>query len=427
MATRGQWNLNKPLYRPTYELFRLLAAPFGLRDPRAVLELVSIATSAASVALVWAAARVAGSARLAAFGSALLFAVTPTVWFFATNVEVHPPQLLAAAAGALWLSWAWRRDRLGEDALGLAILLVALTATHPTGAFYGPGLLALALVARSRGRRVRRIVPALLLCAGFALYVKYGISRTDLVGLYERNLIDLAERPESRWNPRVLLDGLQGAALLVPLAALHLARRPWRARPADRALLVPLAVLFATFALLLPSFGVGQRGAYYASLLPVLALGSALFLARLPPALLLPALLASIACQGWLAQRWIHEFHHRFSPEEWVAALESEAGEGTVVLVKNPRAEGGPIARFSTMFPMALTRVFLSQPPETLVTWASRRGRRLAVTRSLWEDPALTPEQAQYLRGLAALLGEPQPAGRPEYLLFPARVAGDAR
>jgi len=421
MATRGEWNLNKPLYPPVARLLARLVGPLGLRDPRAVLELLSQASSAGAVAATYLAARWARLGRLAGLGGALLLALAPTVWFFATTVEVHALQLLVAALGLAWLARAWRADALGEGVLGAAVFLVLLTAAHPTGAFFAPCLLLLVAQAWRRGRRPRGVALGLVVLAAFGLYVALGMSRHDVFVMYQANLDDLAADPV-RFQPRIAKDFARGAWALLPCAALGLVRRP--PREGDRpSLVLPSLVLIASYLVALGVFGAGQRGAYCLSVFPALALGSAAALAHLPRAVAVPLFLAAAAAQGLYAHARIVAYDDRYAAEAWIADLEEEAGPYAVVLVLDPHEEGAPMVRFSTLMPLTLNRVLVDMSPEELVDWTHRHRRRVAILRSLHEAQ-LVPAQAGFLAEITRLLGTPAPGGRPEYLLFPARSGG---
>ena len=408
------WRFAKPAYLPLYHLLALPARWFGIEETVPVLLALSIGSGALAAGCVYLAARAQGSRRASALGASALLATTPSIWFFSTSIEVHAPHLLAAAIGALWVARARARGTLGSRAWPIVALLGILGATHPTGAFWAPAA-ALLLLVRAK-RRVREV---LVLAAGLAVLLyafrAAGPERaaldTSAEYVIERSLAML-----NRWSVGGLWLGLgAGAGALTAAAVAWILLRPWRRRPDLLPLLLPIAVAVLPFLAILPGHLVYERGAHFLGVLPLFALGAAGLLDRLRPAALalvagLPTLLS-----GAFALHEIDEWHTAYLGNEWIEELKRDTDDRGLIFTRHATVMT-VIARHSEMFPATLGE--RSAPPVEMIVGQLDDGRRLAVTRDLWENAG--PGQRRYLDQLVQALGEPVPGARSEYLLFPA-------
>ncbi len=428
MAAKGSWHLNKVLYPPLADVAMFLAAPFGPRTPEPALLALSSVASALAVGVTYRTARLF-TRELPALLACTFLALCPTVWFFATVIEVHPPQFLVAA---LALHWA-TKGILRAGATGprpmpwpALVFLGLLVGTHLTGVLWAPAtvlFLGWSLQGPERARLrwlvVSLAVPLLVGAVAF-------LARSEHYNMYSKYLESFAATPWPEllraWNGRLFARELGlGLGLLLPAAALGTfggARAPWRQRPGT----VLALALIATFVCALPLANHTQRGAYYVSLYPLLAVSAARLFERLPRAWLVLVALALVPhVRIGLDQRGV--FEERYPPLAWVETLVAETDGRAVVIVRNP--VGGSVRRHSPLFSVTLDQELLQDSPVALFDWAQRRKLRIAVTRAVLAAP--TSREGEVLAALEARLGAPQPGADPAYVLFPAPAGPPAR
>jgi hypothetical protein len=141
---QGQWG--HVLYLPSARALLWLLSPESYVDSLRFLSGLSGALAGGCALLL---ARLWGASRPAACAGALLFALAPGPWFFATTVEVHT--LHAACVGAcalVTLLAPWRRGLLA--ALMVAATIPLLFFSHQSGILLGPGFVMLSGWARER-------------------------------------------------------------------------------------------------------------------------------------------------------------------------------------------------------------------------------------------------------------------------------------
>jgi len=134
------------LYIPAAHALALVW-PFG--GPLGPLYALSVLPTASAVGVIYLCARSFARRRDHCALAALMFAVTPAVWFFATVIEVHSLHLLVVSVCALVILEApWHRPAL---VIALTASMVSLTSlSHLTAPILGPGWVMLAQLARSR-------------------------------------------------------------------------------------------------------------------------------------------------------------------------------------------------------------------------------------------------------------------------------------
>lgn len=278
-------------YVPLGQLFRALFG--GWLGTEGALLLLSAAAVGAGVALTADLAQRLGAGTRGTVLSGLLLAFAPGVVFFGGVIEVHAVQFLGASA-ALWLAWRARgaEPRRAWLLLG-ASMLVAMLA-HLSNLLLLPGLVALAWRPRrdaDHGCRLsKRGLPALGLLAVAALAAALLLIKSDfatwsvhpalqwlgtllvfgdtfLSGFAERGFFTLVEAAHYLGAELVmplglLVVGFLGGAFVAFGRGAHES-----ASFARRALFACLPAL-----LVLPQGGVLERGGYFMSYAPLLAI-----------------------------------------------------------------------------------------------------------------------------------------------------------
>lgn len=331
------------LYQPAARLLGLLL-PRNLvtepGDPLWIAKSLSVVCTALGVAFTYGCCRRLGVLRWSSVGGALLLAVTPAIWFFATAIEVHAQHFALVSCGA-WLTLLapWRRPALATALC--APLFVAFALSHQSAPMLGPAWLLLAQLARRRsGQPALRLMPLFFVgCVWLAalllghLLVQWCRGRGFAFGIH-----DLAHTV-SRWHrpfaPNLLVD-----AVLLPLSAfvpLALLVSVSRAVPA---LLRGLAAL-----LLLPLiasvvwWGIAERGGYLIGPAFVLAALAATWLGSFRPKVGVPLAAGIILLQGAIALYQLRAFDAEgFNLEARVARLTTNLGDNRFVLSCNDNA-----------------------------------------------------------------------------------------
>jgi hypothetical protein len=310
LGGEGQWG--HVLYLPAARALQGLVSPPSFVDDLRLLSPLGVALAAGCALLL---ARVWGASRPAACAGALLFALAPGPWFFATTVEVHA--LHAACAGAcalLAVLVPWRRGLWAALIVAASVPLLFLS--HQSGVLLGPGFVLLSGWARERSgarpftRAELWLVVAPLYLAAFLGAVAYAAgSLENSVGGFlggTNATIVTFERGFALHGAR---EGwLVPLGLITPLVLWAVVARRLRG-PKLAVLLLLVVPSFAFFVL----WGVPERGGY--------ALPSALFLAAAGAAAFdvptrarwaLPVLAVAIqAVLGWTTTRSFDEPHWR--------------------------------------------------------------------------------------------------------------------
>jgi len=414
----GSWNYHNLLYLPTGHLLEALLRPFGT-STRTVLEILSVAATGLALAFTFAAARVQGIGRAAALCGTAVLAAAPTVWFYATCVEVHPLQLAASAGALLWFVRSADRGSLGRSALAPAFFFCILQSTHVSGVLCVPALFLLAFRGTGRWAWPRHVLLGLLVVALFA-GLWYGLQGAQ--GPAQRYagqaLRDLGTgwRPDFLWHELVVETGM-----LYPMAFALLAvtwRRDVQAvlRPLPLALLV-LVATFVPFAL---TFLVEERGAYYFWAVPALGL-CACRLLELMGSWKLPLAAALLGLHVYWGSEQIRAWTEDYPGHEWVPTLEEEAGSGALVLTLYSH-EWVAVQNHSGLEAVRPSDEALSVPERwaaalvKAVQIARAGNRKVVIMRSLYELDYPSFDQA--VEELVRRFGAPRPGRRPEYLVF---------
>jgi hypothetical protein len=425
MTDAGQWNYHNLLYLPVAHLAAELLRLFGV-GTRTALELLSAGATGLALALAYAAARGLGRGRAASVAGTLVLASAPTVWFYATCVEVHPLALASAAGVTLVLVRAAARGTLGASALPAALAFCVLQGTHVSAVLCVPALAFLAGAGRGRLALPRHVLPALLAVAGFA-FLWYRMQGAHgpaqrFGGQAVRGLGTHADLGFF-WHELVVEGGL-----LYPVAAVVLVRSVLREpallrAPLPRALLLLLAT-FVPFAL---SFIIEERGAYYQWALPALALCAAR-LFELLGALGLPvaAVIAGVQLVG--AREQVRAWSEEYPGHEWVPTLEREVAPDALVLtlfvddwvaVRNH-------SRLDAFRPPDATLVDPHISAGVLVKAvgaARKQGRTVVILRNLYEIDFRAFAEA--VQELVRRFGTPRPGSRAEYLILDAPAGAE--
>jgi len=238
--------------------------------PAEALRFLSVTSGAVVVGGTFVLARAFGAGRVAALAAAALFAVTPALWFYSAQIEVHALHAAAVVAVAL-VTWfaPWRRPALALAIVAFALPLLHLT--HQSGATLHLAWIALAFFAWRRvggdavGPRQLVLVVAPVMTAALAVALlvsdawQSDASFADLDGLggfVSDSRIELTGRR---------LAGMWGWP--IGWAWLALVVAPFAPRPRREAGVVALLAalpLLAFFTWL----GVPERGAYALGFLP---------------------------------------------------------------------------------------------------------------------------------------------------------------
>jgi hypothetical protein len=320
------------LYLPVCDL---VASVVGTKDPLLALRLVSVVPAALGCGFTFLLMRACGAPVFGALVAALLLALSPSVWFFGTTIEVHALLFgVVTFVGLVTLLAPWQRP-------ALALCLVAavfplLYWAHESTFVLGPGWVLLVQYARTR-RGGRYSWPALLLGVGpvllLALCVSVGTASLARFGSVLGILRDVdtqldvpGYQPAMHGRSVLLNEWLLPLGVLVPLALLgarRLGREAWRPLAIGALVLLPLA-FFVWWSVI-------ERGGYF--------MGSDAFL-LVPVALLLgdwsrgKGLLALLLLAGqatWARHR-IDEFDQGWVPAERVAQVRSALGDSGLLL-----------------------------------------------------------------------------------------------
>jgi len=268
------------LYVPlAHASYRALHALLGWDAHRSLIGFSALSTAAAVVVLARSLQRYRLAPAVRA-GLALLFAATPSVWFFATVGEVHALQLLAVtAATALAL-----RARDAPPAAAVALTsggIVAMVAAHLTTVLLAPALIVLARGDQpGRGLRwrgpgaaaARRAALAAALVAALAwMLARWSAGRFAPGPLFAFIVQAFRGRlAEGVWFGPAEVAGFLQAELVAPAFGILLLAAGGLFLGRSRRLLVPALVALAPYVLFLPQGGIREAGAYYLSLLPLL-------------------------------------------------------------------------------------------------------------------------------------------------------------
>jgi hypothetical protein len=338
-------------YLPLAHLFQYVLGPFYDGDPERPLLWLSASSTALAVGWTFLAARACGAGRSAAALGAGALATAPSVWFYATCVELHGPHLAVAAIVTTWLARAYASGRWGRGAVAPALAFLALYATHVGAALWLPALALVALRGGERWSWPRGAWLALLLggaalVAWIAFTRELPSSRRFAAEAAVGALLDW--KPATLWTEFVLpasllaLIGLPGLLLCAPARADR--RLTWRACAA-------CAVLPYLF--VVPGFAYAERGAYFAGVWPLLACGVALALEYATRPFTEPAARAAVfarpfprwgaftlllgatavVAQARYSVRYVADWEHAYRGHEWVEPLRLESGNRGFVLV----------------------------------------------------------------------------------------------
>ncbi len=293
-------------YLPTARVLEWLGLVEG---PAPALRAAASLGAAVGLGFSFLLARRAGVGRSAAGFATAMIGLTPAVWFFAVQVEVHGTQFAAVALGA-WLTaaapWARFGPALGSAMVGLALVHFG----HQSAPALGPGwVLLVAFAARRQGvilsapRVLFAVGPALvvaLVCADFAITLVG--EPAVLFGSKERVATFAAEHhnlPSLAWWRADIVLPLGAAVLGVLLGIAALVRRGRAGALEAAALAALIGVPTAIFAL----WAVDNRGGYLAASAPFLIwlVGRSpdLWRRRSTGVLLLVGLVLSQAMLGW--------------------------------------------------------------------------------------------------------------------------------
>ena len=276
-------------------------------------------------------------------------------------------------------------------------------------------------VARDRDgwRRPRRLALAAFLfvaIAGAWLWIAENETRSgELVRFVVDTTLSRSPRPSFVWREMIVPAGS-----LFFLAGIVLARSLWT-RPAVLGERLPLAtiVLFFSFVPVAATLGIDERGAYFLSLIPPLALVACHALERLGR-LRIPAALALVGGQLAWSLEEVRKWEHGYPGHEWVPALIAETrGRGTLITGDPEEAAAVwyhselrvvcPIARAVDERSLKL-RMFRT------LDRAVRAGEPLAIATSVFEIQGTGIREV--VERLIESHGRPVPGARSEYSLL---------
>lgn len=259
LESGGVWT--HALYFPAARVLWRLLEP---ANPVNGLKLVSLMGGACGGAAVYLLARAFDTDRFRALVAALLLAVSPAWWFFATTIEVLGLHLFCVALCALLVLLApWQRPVLATCLAALALPLVFQS--HKSGLFLGPGFVALSQVGRLRRGLPPLSWRALLLGVGPVFLASFVFAAWLSARMLGHRLSDLVRESSGfvagyhalgEGFVFVSLWGLPlGAVGPLALAALALRRtRGWQALAVAAWSALPLVFFCA--------WGVSERGGY---------------------------------------------------------------------------------------------------------------------------------------------------------------------
>lgn len=290
-----------------------------------VLRALSAAPAALAVGFVYVLARAWGATRGPAMAAALLLAVSPGWWFFATTIELHALHAACVALCALVvLAAPWERPVAA--AWIAAVPLPLLFLSHQSGLLLGPGLVLLAQFARRR-RGLSALGPAPLMLLVVPLFTATILAAIPTAAALAGDGVDRLMQTSRatvhdhhrEFSFAGLVEGwLQPLGLLLPVALVGLVRmrqRGW-ALAALLGLLVPSLVFFV-------AWGLPERGGYALPSAMFLAVLAALGLASFPRAapaagvlVVAQAALAWSALAAWDTPDWDERMRSRAAAVE---------------------------------------------------------------------------------------------------------------
>jgi hypothetical protein len=409
---RGRWSYHHVLYFPVAQgLFALVGGALGAAGT--LLLLSAAATGLAAALFLCAARELVG--RGVALGATALLVTAPGVVFYATTVEVHALQLALACGAVLWA--VRQRTDASVTAWPAALLLCGLVGTHLTGLAWAPACAWMLFRTRGGWARPRGLgAAAVVLVAFLGLWLSL---RGDTALAGGHVLLGL-ESAFGHWRPELLVrEVLAPAGLLYGCALLGMLAFPASVRAARPRLRTAVLLLLVPMVPFASTVEIYERGAYFLSLAPVVALLAVQWMRFVRPGVALAVALVLALVQGAWAWREVDEWEHRYPGHEWIEALLEETGERGIVLTSHAmevsciqghselgvlyvRTRGGALD-LQQLFPRA----------ERVLGLVKRRGEPIVVTRSLFEIE--DPDVQAFVETLTARYGEPRAGARPEY------------
>ena len=327
---RGQWSYHHILYFPTAHLLHGL---FGWAlDVEGTLQLLSAGSAALSVGLFYRVAR-EYLPRGPALASSTLFATAPSVVFYATTVEVHALQLPFAVGAVLWAVRRRTSEGFRENAWLPVALLCGLVGTHVTGLAWSLSCAYVLFRGSGRWAMPRRWLAAGLVLLGFLVSWLFLQGTSDIASGHV--LLGL-RKTLTPWQPGLLWrEVLEPAGLLYGCAIVALIAFPVIVRAARSTIRASILLLLAPVVPFAMTVGIFERGAYFISLVPVVAVLALQWMrfVRTGPAVVV-ALVLGVVQGGW-ALRNVDDWVHHYPGNEWIEALLEETGERGIVLTSH--------------------------------------------------------------------------------------------
>jgi hypothetical protein len=324
----GRWESPHALYFPLAHLVESTLGRWLHWTAESDLMALSVLCGALAGTLFVLACMRAGLHWVSAVLGTLLLVSAPGAWFYSTCIEVHAPQLAASAGACLWAAHAWRRGRLGGNAIAPLAIAFALSATHLVGLSWTPALLLLTLAVPARRLLWRQALVALLVLAVQAWVVWYAVDpvasghlsaaakggrASPSFGFFYRELV----RPAGFVH-----------VMLVVVAVAELLRQPSRLRRLPALLTLALFLSLAPYAF---ATDVTERGGYFLSLIPPAALWVTWWLDRGPRPIAWISMCVLIALQGKVAVDDVREWESTPVPA-WMTTVEEAHHPTQVVL-----------------------------------------------------------------------------------------------
>ncbi len=415
----GGWTYHHVLYFPVAHLVKWAVTPVFNLSPRELLELLSAGATGIALALTFCATRSFGVGRVAALLGALVLGSTPSVWFYATCVEVHPLHLAASAATVLWIVRSSLAGNLGRDALVPALFFCLLFGTHVSAVLCAPALFFLTLRGSGRWSWPRRAWRAILVGVAFALLWRWENGRQGAGQKFGSMAVeDLGTGWDFDFAWRELFVS---AGMLYPLAlALALVTVRRDARAFLRPLPLAFCILLLTFVPFAMTFIIKERGAYYSWAMPVLALCSGKLL-DLFGSWKIPLAVAIISLHAFWAREEVRAWKEDYPHHDWVPVLQAEAGEDALVITLYAQEwvsvrNHSPMEAIHPTDPVFFEPERFIAPLRRIVDEALAGGRTVAVTRTFFE--ADFPSFVRVIQELVRRHGEPRPGRHSAYVLF---------
>jgi hypothetical protein len=426
LVESGAWKYHIVAYLPIAHGARWLFGHVLGTDVEASLTLLSVLATALATGLVARAATWLGAGTRAAVCGALLFTFSPTVFFYGTCIEVHALQVLAVGVLLVHLA-RWERAGATPNAFALTLFFALIVATHMTGLLWTPVFVLYLFAGTGRLRLPRRLVPAVLLAALLAAgWAWLNEDSNAATGRIHNALVATV----THWSLEYLVFELfaNGAALFVLLIVWDM-KSPWRER---RRQVIGAAALLLPFLVVVPAYGIEERGAYFASVFPVLGLVSALALERFRR-YAVPTIAVLLPVQIALGYGFVWSWENDYRGVEWIEPLIAEADDNGLIIVTEPW-EGSGVMKHSHLDALSIKIRYRKQEIEipaddpkvvlgTLRAMDARlaRGGIVAVARSVLELAEEREPLRRLLEQLAERYGEPTRTVRDEYLVYPAR------